>query len=350
MSGYRVAVVGASSLLGKELLAVIEERGFPVSRLLSFEADEDDPELPIVDLSGGSRAAVRDEDVAASELDLVFVAARPRKAPRFLTSFMSKRPVNGREELKAGKGQCRAIDLDHGLADTPGRVLSIPFLERGAAATAQVVVAVPHAAAIVLSTLLLRLAASFDISTATAQILAPASGLGPKAIEELQKQTVSLLSFQKFPSRVFGSQLAFNVLPRLGRAAGGGLTALAARLSDELKQYLGTRAVLPSVRVLQAPVFYSMGVSLYVETAQTAEPSEIAEALAGDRVRLHLYSDPPTSPVGVTGGGEILIDVVLPDSGRPRGLWIWAAFDNLRLAAETALEVAKDFEREGTDA
>ena len=49
--GYRVAVVGASSLLGKELVAILEQGKFPVSRLLTFESDEDEPELPIIDLN-----------------------------------------------------------------------------------------------------------------------------------------------------------------------------------------------------------------------------------------------------------------------------------------------------------
>ena len=47
--GYRVAVVGASSLLGKKVLTVLEERGFPVSRLIKFQSDEKEPDAPIVE-------------------------------------------------------------------------------------------------------------------------------------------------------------------------------------------------------------------------------------------------------------------------------------------------------------
>jgi len=57
--GYRVAVVGASSLLGKELLGVLEERQFPVSRLVTFDSEEDEPELPIIDLRAASDGRCR---------------------------------------------------------------------------------------------------------------------------------------------------------------------------------------------------------------------------------------------------------------------------------------------------
>ncbi|HWT82379.1 MAG TPA: hypothetical protein VN648_26640, partial [Candidatus Methylomirabilis sp.] len=63
LQGYRVAVVGASSLLGEELLTVLEERSFPVSRLLSFEDPSKDDGLPIVDLSGRFPETVASEDI-----------------------------------------------------------------------------------------------------------------------------------------------------------------------------------------------------------------------------------------------------------------------------------------------
>ena len=63
--GYRVAVVGASSLLGKELLTVLEERGFPVARLITLGPGEEEPELPIVDLDGN--LAAKDQAQAVFE-------------------------------------------------------------------------------------------------------------------------------------------------------------------------------------------------------------------------------------------------------------------------------------------
>src|SRR5208283_1203461 len=84
--GYRVAVVGASSLLGKELMSVLEQGKFPVSRLVTFESDEEEPELPIIDLSEAAAAVVEDSQVSAEELDFAFVSGRLRKLPTFMSS------------------------------------------------------------------------------------------------------------------------------------------------------------------------------------------------------------------------------------------------------------------------
>ena len=74
--GFRVAVVGASSLLGKELLAVLKERQFPISRLVTpnvIAADE--PDLPVLDLSDVLEPVVAETDVGEADLDIVFLAA-----------------------------------------------------------------------------------------------------------------------------------------------------------------------------------------------------------------------------------------------------------------------------------
>ena len=92
--GYRVAVVGASSLLGKELLTVLEERGFPVARLITLGPGEEEPELPIVDLDGNlaakdqAQAVFEQAEVIAkeAEVDFAFLAGRSIRPPSFLSS------------------------------------------------------------------------------------------------------------------------------------------------------------------------------------------------------------------------------------------------------------------------
>ena len=112
--GYRVAVVGASSLLGKELVSVLEQGKFPVSRLLTFEADEDEPELPIIDLSEASAAVVEDSQISEEELDFAFLSGRLRQLPAFLSSW----------QQQGSAARCLVIDVvGEGLGaggDSPG--------------------------------------------------------------------------------------------------------------------------------------------------------------------------------------------------------------------------------------
>lgn len=224
--GYRIAVVGASSLLGKELLNVLQEHHFPFSRLISFSDEENELELPILDLREGPKTAVLDEQVTASELDFTFIAARSRQMPSFLDHTQASgqgRPAGFIIDLSLAAPDEEAAETQIPL---PRKVASVPFLDRcfplgenEEGGESRVYVSA-RPATIVISTLLLRLAARFPLKSAVANIFTSVSEIGSHGIEELQKQTVSLLSFQKIPRKVFGAQLAFNLLSRPGGTGG----------------------------------------------------------------------------------------------------------------------------------
>jgi len=344
--GYRVAVVGASSLLGKELVSILEQGKFPVSRLLTFESDDAEPELPIIDLSQASATTVEDGQINEGELDFAFITARLRELPAFL-----------RSKQQEGAARCLVIDLvGEGLGAEAGgdprvaaagaeNLVGIPFLDRlfpipGVhSADARVHVS-PHPAVIVISSLLLRLAARFPLKSAVAQVFISASESGSRGVEELQRQTVNILSFQKSPENIFGAQLSFNLLSRLGTSAKGEMAALGTLLRQQLNHYLADRVPRPALRLIQAPVFYSLGVSLYVETVQPVSTEAATAALSGERIKVRKPNLDAPTPVEATGSSDILVDSVSIDAEHPNGLWLWAVADNLHLAAANAVELA----------
>ncbi len=348
-----VGVVGASSLLGKELLAVLKERNFPVSRLVTAEDDEAEPDMPVVDLREGFEPSIADESLGEKDFDVVFVAAAPRPFPDSAQGTGPAPFLRSASQL-ARTQTCTVIDLGDGLAGEPAGRVSIPFLERagGQPQTSQ-----PgghhftsaHPAAIVLSSLLTRIGSSFQVENAVAQIFAPASEIGPQAVDELQRQTSNLLSFQKLPEAVFGRQLAFNLFPRFGhsRQKTAPLGQMENRIHQQVSAYLAAQAPargripVPAIRVLQAPVFHSVAVSLYVETVQPASVEEIERALAQERMTITRLREPAPSPADASGSNDILIDAVQRDASHPKGAWIWAVADNLRLAAVNAVEIAE---------
>lgn len=338
--GYRVAVVGASSLLGKELMAILEQGKFPVSRLLSFEADEEEPELPILDLQAGSAATVEASQIDTAELDFAFLASRLKETPAFLNAW----------QQQGSAARCVVIDLVGEGTDSAGGgaaagMLSIPFLDRrypvsGMHSAGAPLYISPHPAVIVISALLLRLAARFPLKTAVAQVFTSAAEFGSRGVEELQRQTVNILSFQKIPDDVFGAQLAFNLLSRLGSSGKADLPALENRMHRQLRDYLGGRVPMPALRLLQVPVFYSVAVSLYVEAVEPVSVEAASAALSGERIKVRGTDlDAPTQ-VEATGSRDILVDRVSLDSGRPNGLWFWAVADSLHLVAANAVELA----------
>lgn len=343
--GYRVAVVGASSLLGKELTSVLEEGKFPVARLVTIEADGSEPELPIIDLNGAAEAVLEDTQIQEGDLDFAFFAARIQQPPAFLGAW--------REQ--GNPAQCLVIDVvgeGRGALGDPscggtgaGDLVGIPFLDRrfptpGVHSAAGRFHVSAHPAVIVISSLLLRLAARFPLRSAVAEVFCPASESGSRGVDELQRQTVNILGFQKISHPVFGAQLAFNLLSRLGKSAKGEMASLEVRLRRQLGQYLGGRVPRPALRLIQVPVFYSVGVSLYVETVEPVAVEAATAALAGERIKVRKPNlDPPTQ-VEVTGSSDILVDSVAIDADHPHGIWLWAVVDNLHLAATNAVELA----------
>lgn len=345
---YRVGIAGASSLLGQELLRVLKERKFPVSCLLTFESDAEEPDLPVVDLSGHLETTVAGEDVSAADLDFVFLAARREQMPSSLRPVLKGRRPSA-DGSPAQAVQCVVIDLAEALAepsgDAPAAVTRIPFLERSLPVAQALppsrIIASAYPAAIVLSGLLLRLGERFNPRNAVALVFSPASEMGTRGIEELQKQSVNLLSFQKVPRNVFGAQLAFNLLAQLGGKHAAELAEVENQLRRQLRQYLANRLPVPALRVFQVPVFYSLAVSLYVETDEPQVPAALAAALAGGHIHVRRPSEPSPSQVEAADSSDILVDMIAADPDHPTGIWIWAAADNIRLAAVNAVEIAE---------
>lgn len=354
--GFRVAIVGASSLLGKELLAVLEERKFPISRLITpGTLDDSEPDLPVLDLSGSLEAVVAEADVGESDLDFVFLAAPiHHSAKKGMAEATDDSSFLHSIQRLAAATRCKVIDLSDCLAHEAGGVLSVPFLDRGINAEegsksgeAGRFFISAHPATIIISSILLRLGERFPIKSVVAQVFGPVSEIGTQAIDELQKQTLNLLTFQKIPQTVFGTQLAFNLLPRFGRSRSIHITDLGSQIQKELTGYLGGRATLPALRVVYGPVFHSLACSLYIDLVQPATPEALTLVLAGEPISVRKTSEAPPTPVEVAGSSEIFVDALAPDAVHTEGVWIWAAADNLRLAAVNAVEIAESLYAHG---
>lgn len=343
-AGYDVAVIGASTLLGKELLEVFEERKFPVAKLMTVSGETGEPDLPIVDLSRRRRVKADYDEELPAHFDFAFIAAEHPG----LASWIER----ASRERNGSQGARVVIDLCSSVSRGATADLRAPFIE-GASAPADDaaagkglhVIAAPHAATLVAGVLLLRVSARLRLRSAVAQIFSPASEIGPRAIDELQKQTINLLSFQKVPREAFGAQIAFNLLPRLG-AGFEKADGLESRVRNELNIYLGGRAPAPAIRLIQVPVFYSTAVSLYAETQERVPPSDLVAAIDSAPVVIRRASEKAPSQADAAGSNEILLDAIQPDAEHPAGLWLWAVADNMRIAAVNAVLIAEGLHRQ----
>jgi aspartate-semialdehyde dehydrogenase len=326
---YRVAIVGAASLKGKEVAEVLEQRNFPAADVRLLDDDE----------TLGQLEAVKDEitfiqSVRAEQFENVDFT--------FFASDAACTRANWKQVQQAGSA---IVDLSYALEGDPGASLRSPWLERqlGQAAPPDLQpgpAVVAHPASVVLGLLLSRLQDSVPITRAVATVLEPASEYGQKGMDELHQQTVNLLSFQQLPKNVFDVQVAFNMISRFGEQSQHSLSSVGDRIVSHYKKISRNRLPIPAVRVLQAPVFHGHVISLHLQFETVADVEQISSALAKDHVSVIPPSQEAPSNVSAAGQAEILASVT-PDSSNPNSAWIWAASDNLRIAAVTAVECAE---------
>ncbi|HUK26229.1 MAG TPA: Asd/ArgC dimerization domain-containing protein [Terriglobales bacterium] len=328
-ASYRVAIVGAATLKGKEVAEVLNDRNFPSADVKLLDDDE----------SIGQLEAVREE--------VTFIQSV--RAEQFehvdFTFFASDQDCTRQVWKSVQKAGSAIVDLSFALEDEPGARVRSPWIERqlGRQLAPELQpgpAVVAHPAAVVLGLLLLRAQKAGEVKRVVATVFEPASEHGQKGMDELHEQTVNLLSFQQLPKNVFDTQVAFNLVARYGGHAQPPLAAVERRILDHYRRIAGESAPVPALLVVQAPIFHGHAFAVHVEFSGPADTAATARALAGEHVNLmHVAEDSPSN-VNAAGQGDILLSLA-PDATQPNGLWLWAAGDNLRIAASTAVECAE---------
>jgi aspartate-semialdehyde dehydrogenase len=326
---FRVAIIGAASLKGRELKDVLTERNFPSHDIRLLDDDE----------SLGQLEAVGDEptfiqSVLPEHMDNVD-----------FTFFASDAQFTRNTWNYAKKAGSDIIDLSYGLEGQDGVVLRAPWIEREIGKVPRVdlgtaPVRVAHPASMVLALLLLRAGKAGKVTRAIVTVFEPASERGKRGMDELHEQTVNLLSFQQLPKNVFDSQLAFNMIDRYGEKASPSLESVEKRIQSDFRSIVDGKADVPSLMLVQAPIFHGHAFSLYIELDRPLQAEALSVALAGDHVEISQGVE--DSPNNVNAAGQEKIQVaVRPDASGENGLWVWAAADNLRIQAVAAVECAE---------
>jgi aspartate-semialdehyde dehydrogenase len=326
---YRLAIVGAASLKGKEVADVLNDRNFPSIDVKLLDDDESLGKLESVGDEVTFIQNVRTEQF--QNIDFTFFASDAESTNK-----------NWKTARNAGSA---IIDLSFALEGEPDAAVRSPWIERqlGRPLIPELQpgpAVVAHPAAVVLALLLLRVQKAVPVRHAIATVFEPASEHGQKGMDELHEQTVNLLSFQQLPKNIFDTQVAFNMVARYGEHSIPALATVESRVLKHYRRIAGKDAPLPSVLLLQAPIFHGHAFSIHVELEQTADVENISRALVGEHVKLTLAAEDAPSNVNAAGQADIQVSIA-PDASQPNAVWLWAASDNLRIAATTAVECAE---------
>jgi aspartate-semialdehyde dehydrogenase len=326
---YRVAIVGASSLKGKEVAEVLNDRNFPAVDVKLLDDDE----------ALGQLETMGDE--------ITFIqSVRSEQFDRLDFTFFASDQNCTRKNWKTARDAGSAIvDLSYALEDDPASAIRSPWVERqlGQAPALELQpgpCVVAHPAAVTLALLILRAQKAGKIQRAIATVMEPASEHGQKGMDELHEQTVNLLSFQELPKNIFDTQVAFNMTASYGPNSTPTLLSIEQRILKHYKRIAGNDAVLPSMLLLQAPIFHGHAFSIYLELEHAVAIGDLSQALAGEHVTVARQAEDLPNNVNAAGQGDILVSVTR-DESNPNGVWLWVAADNLRVAAVTGVECAE---------
>ncbi|MGA7258372.1 MAG: Asd/ArgC dimerization domain-containing protein [Terracidiphilus sp.] len=332
---YRIAITGASTLLGKELKDVIGES--PLASA-TFTLLDDEPAQGQLDQVGDEITFI--QPILADTWDKVDFA--------FFCGSREMTLKHWKNALRAGS---TVIDLSGALDAEPGVIVRAPWLETEASAEDLLTPAIvpAHPAALALALLLGRLQQAAPVRTAAVTMLAPASEFGQSAMDELHQQTVSLLSFQAMPRAIYDAQAAYNLLCGMGESARAGLPELDARIRHDYAALGRGRLPALALQVIAAPVFHGHAFSVAIDLDRPVELAALEEALGGEHVDLVLEDTDSPSNLAATGQNDVLVRLRPVQQGRnpmqSSRFWLWAASDNLRLGAQNAVACALDLRR-----
>jgi aspartate-semialdehyde dehydrogenase len=314
-----VVVVGATGLVGEEILAVLAERQLPAAEVRAVASAA----------SAGLRVNFgADELTVRATNDDAFDGA----GVAFLCAGAE---VSGRWAERVAAAGTLVVDLSEQFATASEVPMLVPGVNLRALAAhgGTRLVSVAGAAAGALATVLGPLAAVAGLRAVTVATYEPASVLGRPGVSELGEQATALLSGREVSAEVFPRQMAFNCIPAIGALDAEGHAHAERLLRDGLRRILDRPALAVAATTVHVPTFFGLGAAATIELER---PLETAAALA-------VLRDAPSVVVNEGEGYATTFDAVRSDAvhvarirgheGRAGCLGLWIAVDNTRKAA-----------------
>ena len=329
----RVAIVGASSLRGKELKLVLEDRNFPADEIILLD----------VSVMAGTLTEAGGEPTFIRELE-----ADSFEKVRF--AFFAGIPADTERNWQAARAAgATVIDLTGVLAANGKATSWIPLLTSvvpkpglGANGSPHKIAYASPASPVVISCTLAAGLATLSPRTIAAMLFPPVSERDQAGIDELETQTTNLLSFRPIEEKIFDTQVAFNLLSKYGEESKPSLESTRAAIARDVAQYLAGRAPVPAIQLIQTPVFYGYAFSAYAEFAAPPSLEQLAAAFQNLGVKIAGPEDPAPTNISVAGESEIQLAPIQADPNVAAGVWLWGVADNLRLATTNAVRIAEE--------
>lgn len=323
MSGYNVAVVGATGLVGQAMIEILQERKFPVKKLIPMASSRSAGEKILFNNKQVTVLDLAEQDF--SDIDFALFSAGGNVSKQYAP-------------IAAGAGAI-VVDNSSCFRYDPEIPLVIPEVNPYAIGDYKNhgIIANPNCSTIQMLVALkpiYDLAGITRINVATYQSV---SGAGQKGIDELSNQTISILNGSDFSPEIFPYQIAFNVIPQIDEFQDNHYTREEMKMVWETKKILADETIQINPTAIRVPVFIGHSEVVSIETESQISRSEIIDAL-NQAPGVQVISDDinasyPT-PIGdAANQDDVYIGRIREDISHPNGITMWIVSDNVRKGA-----------------
>ena len=333
-----VAVVGATGAVGEAMIAVLEQRNFPVGKLYPLASER----------SAGSRIEFRGRQERVGVLEeFDFSKAQ-------IGLFSAGAGVSAVYAPRAAAAGCVVIDNSSQFRYDEDIPLVVPEVNAQAVAGyhARNIIANPNCSTIQMVVALKPIHDAVGIERINVATYQSVSGTGREAIEELAAQTAALLNSKPVDCKVYPKQIAFNALPHIDVFMDNGYTKEEMKMVWETRKIMGDESIMVNATCVRVPVFFGHSEAVHLETRKKLSADE-ARRLLADAPGVVVVDDPgnacyPTSVTESAGEDPVFVGRIREDISHPRGLDLWVVSDNVRKgAALNSVQIAeilvKDF-------
>lgn len=326
---YRVAIVGATGMVGMTMREILEERRFPVSELRLLASER----------SRGRRLSFHGEELEVQVLEENSFQGVD------LALFSAGAEISMRFAPHAVRAGALVVDNSSAFRMDPDVPLVVPEVNPETAFSHRGVIANPNCSTIQMVVVLKPLHERSPLRRVVVSTYQSVSGTGKEAVDELRVQTEAVLRGEEPSPRVYPHPIAFNCLPHIDVFFPNGYTKEEMKMVEETRKIMGIPDLPVSATTVRVPVFVGHSESVNAEFEEPISPEEARRILSA-APGVEVVDDPETFryPLAVDAAGKdsCFVGRIRADLSCPRALNLWVVADNLRKgAALNAVQIAE---------
>ncbi|MCC6795110.1 MAG: aspartate-semialdehyde dehydrogenase [Candidatus Hydrogenedentes bacterium] len=332
MTPKTVAVAGATGLVGREMMRVLEERNFPVKSIKLLASAR----------SKGTKLKFKGEDLPVEELtETSFKGVE-------IALFSAGGSTSKKFSPCAAKDGCVVVDNSSAWRMDDTVPLVVPEVNAADIKWHKGIIANPNCSTIQMVVVLKPLHDAAKLERVIVSTYQAVSGAGIKALDELLEQTKAVIEGRKPEAILFPHQIAFNCIPQIPQSdafADNGYTSEEMKMVNETKKIMGDQSIRVCATTVRVPVYTGHSESVNIETEKKLTPDE-ARAILANAPGVIVKDDPSRQvyPLAseAAGHGDTFVGRIREDLSHPHGLAMWIVSDNLlKGAALNAVQIAE---------